>query len=356
MRHVRRLSLPGYATPRLIAIDDSKPNKVKKINQYICLSKLGCGATSKVYLAQDTENGEFYALKMVKTSELSKTGTGLMTLEREIRNMKLVRHPNIIGMKEALHSKEEGIAAIVFEWADCGSVEGLINRGFLLDEKVLASIFYQIVCGLSYLHEQGIVHQDIKPSNVLMFSDGTVKISDFGIGHRFQSADTVVGTPAYQAPEVFGGEEDLTEEEDLNDEPLDPCKEDVWSLGISLFQAKFLRLPYTGANVYEIASMIRTTPLVIPDDASEDLRDLIQHMLTVDPAKRYSLQEVAEHPFIKSGVEKVPFPVKKMIPPHLDPKAVIHNISAVVCTDGYSFGMAEGENKWWIPPKTMSRC
>lgn len=352
MRHVRRLSLPGYATPRLINIDDTKPNKAKKINQYLCLTKLGCGATSKVYLAQDVETNQYYAIKMVKTSDLSKTGTGLMTLEREIRNMKMVNHPNIIHMKEALHSKEEGIACIVLEWADLGSVENLINRGFLLDEKILASIFYQIVCGLSYLHEQGIVHQDIKPSNVLMFSDGTVKISDFGIGHRFQSADTVVGTPAYQAPEVFGSEEDQGEDEELNEEPLDPCKEDVWSLGISLFQSKFLRLPYTGGNVYEIASMIRRTQLEIPSDASEDLRDLIRHMLMVDPAKRYSLQEVFDHPFIQSGKEKVPFPVRKMIPPQLKPGTHIRDIKAVVCTDGYSFGMEEGENKWWIPPRS----
>ncbi|EAY17404.1 CAMK family protein kinase [Trichomonas vaginalis G3] len=354
MRHVRRLSLPASLnSPRLVTIDDTHQAKVKKINQYLCLCKLGSGASSKVYLAQDTVTNEYYALKMFKTSELSKTGNGLQTLEREIRNMRLVKHKNIIRMKEALHSKDEGIACIVFEWADCGSIENLIERGFILDERVISRIFYQIVTGLQFLHDQGIVHQDIKPSNVLIFSDGSVKISDFGIGHRFQSADTVVGTPAYQAPEVFGSEEE-PEEENLDEEPLDPCKEDVWSLGISLYQTKFLRLPYTGANVYEIASMIRTTDLEIPPDVSPELKDLITHMLTVDPMKRYSLHEVAAHPFIQRGEKPIPLPIRKKPPPKPSPEFAIHNISAVVCDDGYSFGYEEA-NRWWCPPRTLSR-
>lgn len=354
MRHVRRLSLPASLnSPRLVTIEDTHEVRIKKINQYLCLCKLGSGAFSKVYLAQDTSTSQYYALKMVKTSELSKTGNGLQTLEREIRNMKLVKHKNIIHMKEALHAKEEGIACIVFEWADCGSVENLIDRGFILDENVLACIFYQIVQGLQFLHDQGIVHQDIKPSNVLIFSDGTVKISDFGIGHRFQSADTVVGTPAYQAPEVFGNEDDI-EEENFDEEPLDPCKEDVWSLGVSLYQTKFLRLPYTGANVYEIASMIRSTQLEIPPDVSPELKDLILHMLTVDPVKRYTLKEVAAHPFIQRGAKTTHIPIRKKVPPKIDPSFVLHNISAVVCDDGYSFGYEE-ENRWWCPPRTISR-
>lgn len=349
MRHVRRLSVPDYAAPRIVSDDEPRVKKYKKINQYLCLKKLGVGATSKVYLAHDTENNSYFAMKMFKISDLSKTGPGLQTLEREIRNMKAVQHKNIIQMKEALHAKNDGLACIVMDWANCGSLEQMINRHFQFDEDSLAYIFSQVVSGLSYLHSCGIVHQDIKPSNLLLFDDSTVKISDFGIGHRFQSADTVVGTPAYQAPEVFGNDED---EEELfdDDEPLDPCKEDVWSLGVSLFQARFLELPYTGANVYEIASNIRSTRLEIPQ-AGESLRDLLSGMLQPNPNARLSLAEVAAHPFIAEA-KAVALPLHRVRPPTLGEGGAafeVKEVPAAVCGEGYSFCAESHLAKWWAP-------
>jgi len=336
-KHGRRLSFPGIPQCRVIEASDSKEQKLKKIGKYLCVSKLSRGSSAKVYLARDSSSGDYLALKMFKIGELVRKNNKLSILEREIKLMRKLQHPNILKMKEALHAKENNLAAIILEWADCGSLEQVISRGFILDEKAIASIFNQVVQGLIYLHSQGIVHQDIKPSNLLLFSDGSVKISDFGIGHSFSSADAVIGTPAYQAPEIFGKSNE--EEDSHNDSlpPLDPTKEDVWSLGVSLFQAKFMRLPYEGENVYEIFHQIRTIPLEIPPGASPDFVDLVSKMLNADPNQRISLSDIAIHPFITSGQEKLKLPIAKLKVPSIDTSFTIDAIPANVCTDSYSF-------------------
>lgn len=342
MRNVRRLIHQDISAPKIINIEVEKKKILKKINQYLCVKKIGVGATSKVFLAHNTDTNEYFAIKIFKTTELSKTSESLSILEREIRNMNMVNHPNVIHMKEALYSKEYGLACIVMDWADCGSLEEVINKQYSLDECTLAKIFHQVAIGLDYLHSQGIAHQDIKPSNLLLFSDGTVKISDFGIGHSFQSAEAVVGTPAYQAPEVFGN--------DASDKEIHPQKEDVWSLGVSLFQAKFRRLPYTGSNVYEIANLIRSTTLEIPDGCSPELKDLISRMLTVNSTERINLNDIMNHGWFKGNISDAPLQLTRIKPPRPTIEDEILEISAESCIDGNLILDELQSSKWWIPP------
>jgi serine/threonine-protein kinase 11 len=168
------------------------------------------------------------------------------------------------------------MAYVILEWASFGSLQTVMSQK--MDFDVLASIFKQVVNGLQYLHSQGIVHQDIKPSNILLCRDGIAKLSDFGIGHSFHSADAMVGTPAYQAPEFFDDDPDAI---------LDPVKEDIWSLGVSLYQATFGQLPYFGESMFQISWKAKNSKLEIPGNAPEPLRELIAKMLEVDPSKRF---------------------------------------------------------------------
>lgn len=312
--------------------DKQKSNKLKQINQYLILKKIGDGTSAKVYLALNTQNSQFVAIKAPKkfgnlrknsgkvigsqlvNGDFHKISTGvpyLAQFEREvslIRRLNKINHPSIIKMHQVLYSKANDKAYIIFEWADCGSLKASIDKKYLFTDAELALIFRQILEGLQYVHSQGIAHEDIKPSNLLIFSDGRVKISDFGIGHSFESADTVIGSPAYQAPEVV--DDSLPE-----DEFLDPSKEDVWSLGVTLFEAKFHAFPYTGETFFEIANDIRQHELNFPNAVSENLKDVLLKMLEVDPNKRVSIKELLMHPFFdisKYGPLKLPVTVPNL--------------------------------------------
>ncbi|OHT01090.1 Serine/threonine-protein kinase stk11 [Tritrichomonas foetus] len=340
MFNMRRTFLPHMIPSQRIIIEENRQPKMKKVNQYTLRSKLGSGSSSKVYLACDETTGAFYAVKAIHILEHRHNGTGAAGLEREIRIMRKLNHHNIVKLVDVLYASTVDTAYMVIEWANCGTMQDLIERIYggnqnnqqnRFSEADLASIFKQVIEGLSYLHSKGIIHKDIKPSNILIFSDGSAKLSDFGIGHSFQSAEAVVGTPAYQAPELFEDEEDYEED-------IDPTKGDIWSLGVSLYEAAFGKLPYVGANLYEIVRSINMTKLDIPENEySSALISIIQLMLTVDSSKRPTLDEVKNHEFFKLAEENPKWEFQTMMPkaPLPDSKVVI--VPAVVCPENFSF-------------------
>lgn len=342
MLRLRRSTIPPVLPKGRLIVEEARQPKMKKVNQYLLTSKLGTGSSSKVYLSIDEDNGKYYAAKAVHVLERRHNGQGASSLEREIRIMRQMNHPNIVKLYDVLYASRYDIAYLFMEWADCGTLQDAINKPHRFDEISLASIFKQIIYGLSYLHSKGIVHKDIKPSNILLFSYGAAKLSDFGIGHSFQSAEAVVGSPAYQAPELFDGSKDDDnisnfEEEDV--EEIDPTKGDIWSLGISLFEAAYGYLPFIGENMYEIVHQIYTTELSIPqnNEYSPLLADLITKLLTVDQAKRPTLDEVLNHDFFKQAVDAPNFQLQKHQPPAVLPDVKIVKVEATICHENFSF-------------------
>ncbi|KAK8838239.1 hypothetical protein M9Y10_035659 [Tritrichomonas musculus] len=192
-------------------VEENRPPKIKKINQYILISKLGTGYFSKVYLAvkydENKKSSEsektkesYFAAKAIHVHQSVQSSADL---EREVKMLRKLNHPNIIKFYKLLYAPSTDIAYIIMEWANCGTLQQAISKKIKFDEKTLASIFIQIALALSYLHSTGTVHRDVKPSNILLFSDGTAKLSDFGISHSLESAESVFGTPSYQAPDIF---------------------------------------------------------------------------------------------------------------------------------------------------------
>lgn len=327
---------------------DLKP--IQKVNQYLLLKPIGKGSVAKVYYATNTENNLEFAIKKFKLMELRSVESGISQLEREIKAMKQINLPNIIHLYEVLYNTVDDIAYLVIEYADCGSLESIIERAYRdqfnsddqncekhdpqnintkLPISFIRPIFIQILHALQSLHEKGIIHQDIKPSNILIKSEGLALLSDFGVGHSFQSADMVVGSPAYQAPEAYIDYDDV--------EYDDPSKEDVWSLGITLYETLFGYLPYTGENVYGIMANIKSTPLIIPD-CSPEIKDLLTKMLSVNPQYRFNITQTLEHPFFankSSAFDPMRFKVKTSKEP--DPDAQIVEVKAELKTDNFSF-------------------
>lgn len=321
-------NLNGFYTFSKIIDEEPKKRVTKKVNQYLLFKKLGYGSTSKVYLSQDSNTNSLYAAKVIHLSDTYHSGDGAAGLDREIRIMRLLSHPSIIKLYEVLYDSKRVTAYLFIEYANLGTLENMISNGVYLSEDTLASIFKQIIEGLIYLHSQGIVHHDVKPSNIMLFSKGQAKLADFGIGHSFESREHVIGTPAYQAPEIF--------KEDFAD---DPCKEDVWSLGISLYESAFGKVPYEGLNVFEIVHNIKTTPLDIPKnhERSANLIDIIKKMLTVNQKERISMKEILNHPFFSNSKDSFHISSSMISSPQIDISNNIERISATVCDKNFTF-------------------
>lgn len=329
-------------------MESEKKKKYKQVNQYLLLSKLGEGSFSKVFLGQDQITSKYYALKRVHLEPLSKTLSGIEQLETEIEIMRKIKHPNIISLHEVIHVVKDHLVYIVLEFANCGNLSAILESGFKFTLEQIKNIFTQVVSGVAFLHENSIVHQDLKPSNILMKSDGRALISDFGIGHSFQYAAMVVGTPAYQAPEVIDDSEmyDLSAENLLagmgeeEEEKNIPGEEDVWSLGVTLYELVFHDLPFYGGNVFEIVrSILMTDVLEPPSQCDPLLWDLISKMLTVDPKQRITVKEILQHPFLidQSNKKVVIDGLKAFVPPIPEPRAQIEYINGTVCNENYSF-------------------
>jgi serine/threonine protein kinase len=138
------------------------------------------------------------------------------------------------------------------------------------------------------------VHQDVKPCNILVDDNGRAMLADFGVGHSFASAGMVVGSPAYQAPEALDdcyadGNPDLLDE---------PQKEDVWALGVTLYQLLFNELPFRGSTLFEIVNDIRARPLAVPAGTDADVAALLGGMLRVDPVRRLGIDDLMSDPLI----------------------------------------------------------
>ena len=329
----RRISVPSLH-PKEITLAGEKT--VKKVNQYRLVAKIGSGASSKVYLAIDDSTGAKYAVKRIKLRELCRTSTGIAQLEREIRLMRQFNHKNILKLIEVLHMSECHEAFLVMEYAERGCLGAFCEREQHLSHASIFSIMKQVASAIQYLHQNGFVHQDIKPWNILVDDTGRAILADFGIGHSFQSAAMVVGSPAFQAPEALDDNywADDGEDEYVSSEE-GPQKEDIWALGVTLYQLLFLKLPFVGDNLYEIVNFIKEKPLQIPDGVDERIAKLVRQMLTIDPAKRIGVRALLENELIATA-DDLAVDMPEVAKPQIAEGKLVQ-LKAMVCPPGYSF-------------------
>lgn len=330
------MSSPTFSgRSELDAGPEKKKRRYKKVNQYVLLKTLGEGSFAKVYLGFDINTRDYWAVKQLHLAALARTNSGISQLEQEIEVMRGLDHPNIVSLREVIHDPSGDTAYLVIEFADFGSLASLLEAGVRFDLAECRCIFRQIVEGVAFMHSRGLVHQDLKPANVLLKSDGTALLADFGVGHSFLCAAVSVGTPAYQAPEVI--------DDCIEDVAADPGKEDVWSLGVTFYETVFGELPFDGANVFEIVRSITMNGDSIdpPDECDAKLWNLIERMLRVDPRERLGIVDVKEHPFFKSGDEQVITGITAKPLPEYDTTLKVKQIDGRVCGEGYKFKAAQ---------------
>lgn len=199
--------------------------------------------------------------------------------------------PYLLSFYDAYADFKSSRLCLVYEYMDGGSLEDLVRAGGFRDEDFLADVSYNVLRGLHYLHERHMIHRDIKPGNLLISSDGFVKIGDFGLAVSLDAAqDQVQGTQRYIAPERLEDEKDQ----------LSP-KADIWSFGLSLWALAEGKFPYEDAvgDEFDLRMAIVNQNLELSSqDFSPNFREFVSLCLKKKPGERWSAEELLDHPFI----------------------------------------------------------
>lgn len=289
-------------------IYQTKKKKCKMIGKYVMGDLLGEGSYAKVKEMLDSETLCRRAVKILKKKKLRRIPNGEENARREIQLLKKLKHKNVIELVDVMCDEQKQKMYIVMEYC-VGGLQDMLESA---PQKKFPTwqahgYFSQLVDGLEYLHSQGIVHKDIKPSNLLLSLDGTLKISDLGVAEALDwyavddTCYTSQGSPAFQPPEIANGQEKFA-----------GFKVDIWSSGVTLYNLVTGQYPFEGDNIYRLFESIGRGIVTIPDDLEEPLRDLLEGMLKKDPDERITLQQIRKHSwFVRKPprtLEQVPIP------------------------------------------------
>ncbi|KAM9508626.1 mitogen-activated protein kinase kinase kinase 1 isoform 2-T2 [Guaruba guarouba] len=263
--------------------------------------QIGLGAFSSCYQAQDVGTGTLMAVKQVTyvRNTSSEQEEVVEALREEIRMMSHLNHPNIIRMLGATCEKSN--YNLFIEWMAGGSVAHLLSKYGAFKESVIINYTEQLLRGLSYLHENQIIHRDVKGANLLIDSTGhRLRIADFGAAARLASKGTgagefqgqLLGTIAFMAPEVLRGQQYGRS-----------C--DVWSVGCVVIEMACAKPPWNAekhsnhlALIFKIASA--TTAPSVPTHLSPGLKDVTLRCLELQPQDRPPSRELLKHPVFRT--------------------------------------------------------
>ena len=173
----------------------------------------------------------------------------------------------------------------------CGDLLGFIRKRAKISEPTAKIIFKQKIKGLQYIHKKKIVHRDIKLDNVLIDLTNTVKICDFGVSRILQPGDVMYehcGTPAYIAPEIF------------KDEGYEGFSCDIWSAGVTLYYMLAGIQPFKASKIEDLKEIILKGQFDPIEEVSKEANDLIKGMLELNPNKRFTIEEILKHPWLKN--------------------------------------------------------
>ena len=250
------------------------------IGQYQVKRILGRGGMGAVYLATDSLLHREVAIKTVQ----SHMDTSTDRFFQEARTLAKLNHPNIASLYNLI--QEDGNTYMVMEYINGISLEDLIKAKGQLSVHQSKTIFTQIIQGLSHAHEQGIVHRDIKSSNVMINERGITKLMDFGIAvssgnERYTKTGNILGTLEYISPEIIKGEQPSVQS-------------DIYALGILLYEMVSGRTPFQGTNEYAmINAHINQKPPELSHEIPSSLKKVIKKCLAKSIEKRYkNLNEV----------------------------------------------------------------
>ena len=262
-------------------------------SQFKKLSKLGKGSFGSVFKCQSKITQKLYALKCIKKELLSERMSDKKLKIKEAAILSKLDHPNIVKCFEIFENKKYWI--ISEELSENGTLRDYLNLQSITP-KIVALIAKQLLSAIAYVHEQGIVHRDIKLENVFMTRDLRIKLGDFGcaeqIGHK-NYLEGLSGTIVYMAPEIFNGRYDE--------------KVDIWSIGIILYIMVTGTLPVHGRTKDEIIESISQVPEICSQTQriqkfSKGFSDFIQGFFDINPHNRFSAIQALSHPWLRKMI------------------------------------------------------
>ncbi|OHT04096.1 CAMK family protein kinase [Tritrichomonas foetus] len=252
--------------------------------------ELGRGGFAAVYRVTNQATGEEYALKAVPKERVEKPKS-LEKLKCEIAIQRSLNHQNVLKSYDNFEDFQNYY--ILLEYAPNGSVKDMVKKAGHLSEYETARILREVMSGLCYLHDNRIIHRDLKLENFLIGKDGKVKIADFGLSTRLDFDDerkyTVCGTPNYLSPELL-----------TNSSKGHSYEVDIWTIGVCAFAMLTGKPPFETPRRKLTYEHIKNCKYSFPPDIplSAVARDFVKVILQIKPEKRPNAQDVALHPLL----------------------------------------------------------
>jgi len=310
---------------------ESNPERVPKLSRYEKISFLGEGQFATVYKAKDVVTGNIVAVKKIKLGSRSEAKDGInRTALREIKLLQEIQHDNIINLSDVFGHKSN--VSLVMDFMDTDLEVIIKDNSIVLTPANIKSYILQTLLGLEYLHSKWILHRDLKPNNLLMNSNGILKIADFGLAKFYGSPNRqythMVVTRWYRAPELLFGARNYG------------TGVDVWAVGCILAEL-LLRIPFVAGDTdldqlgkifqamgtpteeswpgltklpdyVQFKTFIATPLSEIFTAAGPDMNELMSSLLSVDPMKRCKCNEALKQPYFSNRPHPTPGPMLPM--------------------------------------------
>ncbi|KAI3652518.1 hypothetical protein MP228_001943 [Amoeboaphelidium protococcarum] len=264
----------------------------KSVGQYQLGDCIGKGAFGAVYRGLNKETGEVVAIKQVKLADIPKSEVASIMLEIDL--LKKLNHQNIVKYSGFIKTKD--FLYIVLEFCENGSLQTTLKKFGQISEGLVAVYVYQVLEGLIYLHEEGVVHRDIKAANILSTKEGHVKLGDFGVATKLnepQGESMVVGSPYWLAPEVIEMQQPGT-------------ASDIWSVGCTVIELLTGEPPYFQCSpMAALFKIVQDDHPPIPEVASSVASDFLMSCFQRDPNLRISAKKLIKHQWLSAVRSKM---------------------------------------------------
>ncbi|TMW84289.1 hypothetical protein EJD97_025472 [Solanum chilense] len=266
--------------------------KGMRVGKYELGRTLGEGNFGKVKFAKHTDSAKSFAIKILEKNRIQDLRI-TDQIKREIRTLKVLKHPNVVRLYEVLASKTK--IYMVLEYVNGGELFDRIATKGKLSETLGRKLFQQLVDGVSYCHDKGVFHRDLKLENVLIDGGRNIKITDFGLSALPQHLrddgllHTTCGSPNYVAPEV------------LYNRGYNGATSDTWSCGVILYVILTGFLPFDDRNLAVLYQKIFKGDAPIPKWLSQGAKNLIKRILDPNPQTRITMAEIKEDEWFKQN-------------------------------------------------------